>query len=149
MDVRYPIITSLPESLANGTSLTGGGSVCLEVNIPQPIASPLKATPPKPEREENMTMEVRSLLSWATLDMSGHVSGNSTPKRPNPMVILTHPPHKLRDLSGLVDTSSQVSTLNDTEMAEASPEEVPTTISPIAETPGSRSGTPPADTSHL
>ena len=33
-----PVITSLPESLANGISLTGGGSVYLEVNIPQPIA---------------------------------------------------------------------------------------------------------------
>ena len=96
-----------------------------------------------------MTMEVRSLLSWVMLDTSGHVSGNLTPKRPNPMVILTPPPHKLRDLSRLVDTSSQVSTLDDIEMAEASLEEVPTTISPIAETPGSRSGTPPADASHL
>ena len=86
-----------------------------------------------------MTMEVRSLLSQVMLDMSGHVSGNSTPKRPNPMVILTPPPHKLRDLSGLVDTSSQVSTPDVTEMAEASPEEIPTTISPIAETQGSSS----------
>ena len=34
-------------------------------------------------------------------------------------------------------------------MVEASLEEVPTTISPIAKTPGSRSGTPPADASHL
>ena len=61
-----PIITSLPESLANGISLTGGGSIYLQVNIPQSmaeepdqkapplgrcsailIASPLKTTPPK------------------------------------------------------------------------------------------------------
>ena len=60
------IIASLPESLDNGTSLTGGGSVYLEVNISQPIAeepewkalplgrccpiliaSPHKTTPPK------------------------------------------------------------------------------------------------------
>ena len=71
------------------------------------------------------------------------------PKRPNPVVILTPPPHKLRDLSRLVDTLSQVSTPDDVEMAEASLEQVPTTISSIAGTPGSRSGTPPADMSQL
>ena len=94
-----PIITSLPESLANGISLTGGGSIYLEVDIPQLmaeesdqkvsplgkcssilIASPLKTTPPKLEREVSMTMEVRSLLSWVMLDTSGCGSGNSTPK---------------------------------------------------------------------
>ena len=42
-----------------------------------------------------------------------------------------------------------MSTPDDIEMAEASLEEVPTTISPIAETPGSRSGTPHTDASHL
>ena len=60
-----PIITSLPESLANSINLTGGKSVYLEINIPQPmvkepdwkvlplggcsaviISSPLKTTPP-------------------------------------------------------------------------------------------------------
>ena len=57
--------------------------------------------------------------------MSGHVSGNLTPKRPNPMVVLTPPSLKLRDLSGLVDTLSQVSTPDDAEMAEASLDEIP------------------------
>ena len=88
------------------------------------IASPLKTTPPKPEREVSMAMEVRSLLSWAMLDMSGHGLGNSTPKRPNLVVVLTPPPHKLRDLPKPVDTSSQVSTPDDVEMAEASLGEV-------------------------
>ena len=129
---EVPIITLLPKSLTNGISLTGGRSIYLEVNILQPIAeepdqkalppgrcspilmaSPIKTTPPKPEREVSMTMEVRSLLSWVMLDMSGHMSGNLTPKRPNPMVILTPPPHKLRDLSGPADTSSQVSAPDD------------------------------------
>ena len=95
-----------------------------------------------------MTMEVRSLLSWVMLDMSGHVSGNLTPKRPNPMVVFTPPPHKLRDLLGPVDTSSQVSTPDDAKMAEAFLEEIPTTISPIAKTPGPSSGAPPTDASH-
>ena len=75
--------------------------------------------------------------------------GTQPPKKPNPMVVLTPPPHKLRDLSGLVDTSSQVSTPDDAEMAEASLEEIPTATSPTAETPGPSGGTPPADVSHL
>ena len=112
-----PIIISLPESLANGISLTGGKSMYLEFDIPHPMAkeldwkalppgrhssiiisSPLKTTPPKLEREVSITMEVRSLLSHVILDMSHHGSGNSTPKRPNPVVILTPQPHKLKDL---------------------------------------------------
>ena len=72
-----------------------------------------------------MTMEVRSLLSQAMLDTSGHVSGNLTPKRPNPVVVLTPPPQQLREISRPVDTSSQVSAPNDIEMPEASLEKVP------------------------
>ena len=113
------------------------------------MASLLKTTLPKLEREVSITMEVRSLLSQVISDMSGLVSGILTPKRPIPMVVLTPPAHKLRNLSRLVDTSSRVSTPDDAEMAEASLEEVPYTISPIAETPGPSSGTPPTDTSHL
>ena len=92
-----------------------------------------------------MTIEVRSLLSQMMLDMSGQGSGNSSLRRPNPVVILTPLPHKPKELPQLVDTSSQVSTLDDAEMAEASLEGVPTTISPIAATTRSRSITPPAD----
>ena len=96
-----------------------------------------------------MTMEVRSLLSQLMLDISGHGSGNSTPRRPNPVVILTPPPHKLKELPKPVDTSSQVSTLDDVKMAEASQEGVPATISPIAMTTRSRSITPPANVAEL
>ena len=96
-----------------------------------------------------MTMEVRSLLSWVMLDTSGHRSGNSTPKRLNPVVVLTPPHHKLKELSKPVETSSQVSTLDDVEMAEASLEGVPTTIYPTTATPRSRSVTPPADVAEL
>ena len=163
-----PIITPLPKSLANGISLTGGGSIYLELNIPQPmaeepdqkvsplvrcssilIASPLKTTSPKLERDVSMTMGVRSLLFRVMLHMSGCGSGKLTPKRPNPVVILTPPPHKLRDLSRMIYTLSQVSALNDVKMAEASLEEIPYTISPIAVTPESRSVTPPADVGQL
>ena len=65
-----------------------------------------------------MTMEVRSLLSQAMLDLSSQGSWNLTPKRPNPVVVLTPLPHKLKDLPEPVDISSQVSTLDDVKMAE-------------------------------
>ena len=76
-----PIITSSPELLASGVSLTAGEPVYLEIDIlPLPveeldqkvvplgavstimIASPHKS-PPKLEGEGTMTMEVRNLLS--------------------------------------------------------------------------------------
>ena len=115
-----PIIISLPKSLANSISLTGGKSVYLEIDILQPLAkeldkkaSPLGrcstiiiSTPLTLEREVSMTMEVRNLLSQVILDTSGHGSGDSTPKRPNPVVVLTPLPHKQKDLPKLVDTSS-------------------------------------------
>ena len=119
------MIASPPESLARGTNLLGGEPIYLKVGIMQSMVgeselkvppsgicpstlmvSPIKATLPKVEREVSMTMEVRELLSQAVLDTSGHVSENSTPKRLNPMVVLTPPPHKLGDLSSPVDTSS-------------------------------------------
>ena len=77
-----PIITSLPESLANGISLTRGKSIYLEIDILQSpaeemdrkvppigklstivIASPHKTTPLKLEGEVSKTMVVRNLLS--------------------------------------------------------------------------------------
>ena len=65
-----------------------------------------------------MMMEVRELLSRAVLDTSGHMSGNSIPKRLNPVVVLMPLPPKLGDLSGPVDTSSQVSTPDEAEMGK-------------------------------
>ena len=80
--------------------------------------------------------------------MSGHRSGDSTPKRPNPVVVLTPPPHKWKDLPRLVDISSQVSAQDNVKMAETSLE-VPTTISPISVALRSRSITLPADVGQL
>ena len=73
-----------------------------------------------------MTMEVRNLLSQVMLDTSGHGSGDSTHRRPNSVVILTPPPHKPLEPLQPVDTLSQASTQDDTKMAEASLEGVPT-----------------------
>ena len=96
-----------------------------------------------------MTMEVRELLSWAGLDMSGHTSGNSTPKRLEPMVLVTPLPTKLDDFPQPVGTSFQVSAPDDAEMEDASLEEIPAASSPTAKTPGPSSGTPPSDAAHL
>ena len=81
-----------------------------------------------------MTMEVRNLLTQVMLDTSGHRPGDSTPRRPNPVVILTPPPYKQKDCPKPLGTSSQTSTQEDAKMAEASLEGVPNTISPIAVT---------------
>ena len=115
------------------------------IQVPSPVRAPL----PKAEREVSMTKEVRKLLSWAALDMSGQASGNSTPKRLNPIVVLTLPSPKLGDFPRLVDTSSQVSVLDDAKMGDASLEETPTAISPTVKTPGPSAGIPPADVGHL
>ena len=113
------------------------------------MVSPIKATPPKAEREVSMTMEVRELLSWVGLDMCGHVSENSTPKRLNPMVLLTPLPIKLGNFPGPVDTLSQVSTPHDAETGNASLEGILTAPSPTAKTPGPSGGAPPTDAGHL
>ena len=96
-----------------------------------------------------MTMEVRELLSWVGLDTSEHASGNSTPKRLEPMVLVTSLPAKTEDFPPSVDTSSQVSTPDDAEMEDASLEEIPTASSPTSKTPGPSGDTPPLDTDHL
>ena len=92
-----------------------------------------------------MTMEVRNLLSQVILETSGFRSENLTPRGPNPVVILMPQPHKPKELLQLVDTSSQVSA----EMAGASLEGIPISISPLAATSRSGSITPPADATEL
>ena len=87
---KVPLIASSPESLAKGTNLLGGKPFHLKVDIQQSLMegpklkvpplgthsssilmpSPIRAPPPKAEREVSMTMEVRVLLSWAVLDTS-------------------------------------------------------------------------------
>ena len=147
------------------SNLCGGEPIYLKVDIPQSImegpklkvlppgghssstlmASPIRAALLKGEREVRMIVEVRELLSQVGLDMSGHVSRNSTPKRLDLVVLVTLLPTKPGDFPRPVDTSSQVSTLDDAEMEDASLEEIPTASSPIAETPGPSGGIPPAD----
>ena len=138
--------------MAKGVNLLSGKPIYLKVDIPQPItevpelkalhliscspsiliASPVRPLPPKAEGEVSMTMEVSKLLSQAGLDTSEHASGSSTPKRWEPMVLVTPLPTKPEDFPKPVDTSAQVSTLNDTEMEDASLEEIPAPFSPYS-----------------
>ena len=85
-------------------------------------------------------MEVRNLLSRVMLETSGCRSKNLTPRRPTPVVIPMPLPQKSKELLQPVDTSSQVSI----EMAEASLEGIPTSISPTAAASRSGNVTPPA-----
>ena len=166
---QVPLIVSLPESLAQGANMLGGEPASLPVDILQSIAkgqepkaplisghstpilttSSIRAHPPKAEGQDSIAMEVRELLSWAALDTSGHTSGGSTPKRLEPIVLVTPLPPKQEDFARPVDTSSQVSTPDDAEMEDPSLEEIPATSSPTARTPGPSSDAPPLDVAHL
>ena len=124
---EVPVIASPPKPLAKGTNLLGGKPIYLKVDIMPSItegpklkvlppgshssiliASPTRAPPLKAEGVVSMTMEVRDLLFWVGLDMSGHISGNSTPKRLEPVVLVTPLPTKPEVFPWPVDTSSQV-----------------------------------------
>ena len=87
-------------------------------------------------------MEVRELLSQVGLNTSGHASGNSTPKRLEPVVLVTPLPTEPEVFPWPVDTSYQVSTPDDTEMEDVSLEEILTVSSPTAKTPGPSSDAP-------
>ena len=92
---EIPVIMSLPESLAKGTTMLRDEPVYLSVDILQfatkgqeskapspgshsiPIltTSPIRAPPSKAEGWVSMTKEVRELLSWAVSDTSGQALG--------------------------------------------------------------------------
>ena len=149
---EVPVIASPPESLGKGVNLLTGEPISLKVDIPQSITegpelkalplsghspsilitSPVRPPLPKVEGEVSMTTEVRELLSQVVLDTSELISGSSTPKRQEPMVLVTPLPTKLEGFPCLVDTSSQVSTPNNAEMEDASMEEIPAPSSPTA-----------------
>ena len=162
---EVPLITSLPEPI----NLLDSKPIYLKADIPQStmerpelkapplgghppstlIASPVRPPPPKVEGEVSMTMEVRELLSWAGLDTSEHASGSSTPKRWEPMVLVTPLSTKPEDFPKPEHMSSQVSALHATKMEDTSLEEIPTPSSPTAEALGPRSDAPPKDAAHL
>ena len=90
-------------------------------------------------------MEVRNLLSQAVLETSGCGSKNLTPRRPDPVAAPITSPQQSKKVLQPVDTSSQASM----EMAEASLEGIPTSISLIAAASRSESVTPPIDAMEL
>ena len=94
------------------------------------ITSPHKS-PPK--SEGSMTTEVSNLLSQAVLEASSCESQQSPPKRVTTAVVLTSAPQRPEGLPLPADTSSQASI----DEGEASLEDLPANISPIAAISGS------------
>ena len=155
------IITSLPEPLPSSVSLTASKPAYVGIDISSTlveepdqkipplgeVSTILVASPHKspPKSEGSMTMEVRNLLSWAMLEAFSCESKQSSPRRPTPAVVLTTPSQKLDVPLWPVDTSSQASI----EEAEASLEDISTSISPIAAVSRTRSITFPMDAMEL
>ena len=96
-----------------------------------------------------MTIEVSELLSRAVLDTSGLASRSSTPKRPGPLALATTLPLKLEDSAKPVDTSSQISALDNVEMDDPTLEEIHASPSPLVETLGPSSEAPSLDVTQL
>ena len=152
-----PVITILPELLDSGISIIASKHVYLGIAIPSPpmeepdqVIPSLKEIPTilitsphnsPPKSEGSMTMEVSNLLSQATLEASSCESEHLSPRSPTMAVVLMSPPRKPDGPLQAVDTSSQVSIKE----AEASLEDIPTNISPIAAISRSRSIGPLVD----
>ena len=156
-----PIITTLPEPLESGISLTMCKHIYLEIDIPSlPMEEPDQKIPPlskvstilitSPHKfplklEGSMTMEVSNLLSQAALEASSCESKCLSPRRPTTAAVLMTPPQKPEGPLQVVNTSSQVSVKE----VEASLEDIPTNISPIAAISRSRSVSPSVDLAEL
>ena len=92
------------------------------------IVSPHKS----PQKSEgSMTTEVSNLLSQAVMEASSCESEHSSSRKLIPAVVLMTPPQKPEGQLWLVDTSSHASI----EEAEASLEDIPASISPMAAFP--------------
>ena len=140
----WAFITTLPEPLASSVSLTTSKHIYLGIDIPSPpveeldqkmlslgeVSTILVASPHKSplKSEGSMTTEVSNFLSQAVLETSSCESEHSSPRRPTPAVVLTTLPQKPEGQLQPVDTSSQGSV----EEVEASLEDIPAGISPIA-----------------
>ena len=156
-----PIITTLPEPLASGVSLITSKDIYLGIDIPSllvkgpdqkipplgKVCTFLKASPHKslPKSECRLIMEVCNLLSQAVLELSSCESEHSFPRRPTTAVVLMTPAWKPEDPLQAVNTSCQASV----EEAEASIEDIPSNISPIAGISRSRNISPSVDLAEL
>ena len=156
-----PIITTLPEPLDSSVSLIASEHIYLEIDIPSPpVEEPDQKIPPlgevstilitsphksPPKLEGSMTTEVSNLLAWAALEVSSCESRHSPPREPTTSAVLLTPPWKPEGPLQVVNTSSQVSIKE----AEASLEDIPSNISPIAAASRSRSISPLMDLAEL
>ena len=166
---QVPVIKSLPESLSNGMTMLKSESTFLQVDLsqsttkeqeskalslgsglsPTMAASPTRALPPKVEGQISMIMEVSKFLSQAVLDTSGLASRSSTPKRPGCLALATPLPLKLGNSAKPMDTSSQVSIPDNTEMDDPTLEEIQVCPSHPVETPGPSNGALSLDVTQL
>ena len=156
-----PIITTLPDLLGSSISLIASECVYLEIDIPSPPMEepdqkmlPFEDTPTilitshsksPPKSKGSMTMEVSNLLSQAVLEASSCGSQQSSPRRPTTAVALMSLLWKTEGLLLPADTSSQASI----DEGEASLEDIPTNISPIAAISGSNSTSTSMDLAKL
>ena len=155
-----PIITTLPEPLDSSISIITSKHLYLGIDIPSPpmeesdckvpplseISTVLITSSPKspPKFEGSMTAEVKDLLAQAVQEVSSSESEHP-PGKPTTAAVPMTPPRKSEASLQPVDTSSQASV----EEAEASLEDLPANISPIAAAYCSRSISPPVDPSQL
>ena len=154
-----PIITTLSELLSSGISVIASEHLYLEIDIPPKEESDTKVpsigkasiiqttnphkSPPKPEG--SMAAEVNHLLDQAIMEASSCESKHSSLEKITMAVVTTFPPQKSEVSVPTVDTSSQASF----EEKEASLEDIPANISPIAAVYSSGSVSPLADPSEL
>ena len=114
---------------------------------PEDIHTILITSPPKSaiKSEGSMTTEVCNLLSQAVLEASICESQQSPPRRVTTAVVLMSPPWRLEGLLPPANTSSQASI----DEGEASLEDIPTNISPIAAISGKDSASTSMDLAEL
>ena len=106
--------------------------------VTSPCKSPLKL-------EGSMSVEVNDLLLQVVMEASSCESEHSPPGKITTVVVIMSPPWKLEVSLQPIDTSSQARVKE----AEASLEDIPANISPIAIVYSSRSVSPPVDLSEL
>ena len=156
-----PIITTLPDPLGSSISLITSEHNYLEIDIPLPpmeepdrkmppfedIPTVLVTSPPRSplKPEGSITMEVSNLLSQAVLEASSCESQQSPSRRLTTAVVLMSLPQRPDGLPPPVDTSSQASI----DEGEASLEDNPANISPIAAISGSNSTSASMDLTEL
>ena len=154
-----PIITTLPEPLSSGTSIIAIKHLYLEINIPPKEESDTKVLPigkvpsiqttnslkSLPIPEGSMTAEVDHLLDQAIMQASSYGSEHPSLEKITTAAATMSPPQKSEVSVPPVNTSSQASAKEE----EASLEDIPTNISPIAAVYSSRSVSPLADLSDL